>query len=351
MRRYCGRIFSAEELAQIIELIEKNPSKHRLDLSRDVCRMLSWYKADGGLKEMSCRVAMLRMQEDGLIQLPAPRKTNRNRCPIKPAETDITAPQSTILDPVHQLGELHLRLVSSNNSRLWNEYIQRYHYLGYTPLPGAQLRYFVIMNGQVLALLGFGASAWQVAPRDSFIGWDHEQRRRGLPLIVNNARFLILPWVQSKNLASKILAMIARQLPIDWFHRYNIQPVLMETFVETGRFAGTCYRAANWRQVGVRQGRGRQDAKHTNLLPVKHVLVYPLQRQARLEVRFAQVSLQTTARQRATRPAGPVGRAGPGGGSPVRSQTVALDAADHLSSRKLRGGLRKTPLVYLALGD
>jgi hypothetical protein len=130
MRRYCGRIFSAEELAQIIELIEKNPSKHRLDLSRDVCRMLSWYKADGGLKEMSCRVAMLRMQEDGLIQLPAPRRTNQNRCPTKPAETDTTAPQSTILDPVHQLGELYLSLVSSNNSRLWNEYIQRYHYLG-----------------------------------------------------------------------------------------------------------------------------------------------------------------------------------------------------------------------------
>ena len=91
---------------------------------------------------------------------------------------------------MHQFGELQLCLVSSKNSRLWNEYIQRYHYLGYTPLPGAQLRYFVIMNGQVLALLGFGASAWQVAPRDSFIGWDHEQRRRGLPLIVNNARFL-----------------------------------------------------------------------------------------------------------------------------------------------------------------
>jgi hypothetical protein len=279
VKRYCGRDFSVQEQTQIIELIERNPLKNRTDLSRDVCRMLSWYKADGGLKEMSCRVAMLRMQEDGLIQLPASqRTTNLNRRPPKPAETAASEPQALIQEPVHQLSELQLCLVSSNNSRLWNEYIQRYHYLGYTPLPGAQLRYFVIMNGQVLALLGFGASAWQVAPRDSFIGWDHEQRRRGLPLIVNNARFLILPWVQSKNLASKILSMIARQLPIDWFNRYKVQPVLMETFVESGRFYGTCYRAANWIHVGRTKGRGKLGPSGVQSVPVKDIFLYPLAR-------------------------------------------------------------------------
>lgn len=279
MRRYCGRIFSAEELAQIIELIEKNPSKHRLDLSRDVCRLLSWYKADGGLKEMSCRVAMLRMQEDGLIRLPPPRTVNKRKS--KATVTCATEPQSIIQAPVHQLGELQLCLVTSKNSRLWNEYIQRYHYLGYTPLPGAQLRYFITRNEQILALLGFGASAWQVAPRDSFIGWDHDQRRKGLPLIVNNARFLILPWVQSKNLASKILAMIARQLPIDWFERYNIRPVLMETFVETGRFAGTCYRAANWVHVGQTKGRGKLGPQGIQSVPIKDIFLYPLTRNFR----------------------------------------------------------------------
>ena len=279
MRRYCGRIFSAEELAQIIELIEKNPSKHRLDLSRDVCKMLSWYKADGGLKEMSCRVAMLRMQEDGLIRLPPPRTVNKRKS--KATVTCDTEPQSIIQAPVHQLGELQLCLVTSKNSRLWNEYIQRYHYLGYTPLPGAQLRYFITRNEQILALLGFGASAWQVAPRDSFIGWDHDQRRKGLPLIVNNARFLILPWVQSKNLASKILAMIARQLPMDWFDRYNIRPVLMETFVETGRFAGTCYRAANWVHVGQTKGRGKLGPQGIQSVPIKDIFLYPLTRSFR----------------------------------------------------------------------
>ena len=277
MRRYCGRDFSVEEQALIIELITNNTSMNRTDLSRDVCRMLSWYKTDGGLKDMSCRVAMLRMQDDGLIQLPVSLRAKPSRR-SSPPETSATEPQSIIQSPVHQLGALQLCLVTSKDSRLWNEYIQRYHYLGYTPLPGAQLRYFVVMENQVVALLGFGASAWQVAPRDAFIGWDHEQRRQGLALIVNNARFLILPWVQSKNLASKILAMIARQLPIDWFNRYSIQPVLMETFVETGRFAGTCYRAANWIHVGQTKGRGKLGPVGVQSVPIKDIFLYPLTR-------------------------------------------------------------------------
>jgi hypothetical protein len=274
MKRYCGRDFSAEELAQITQFIEQNRSKHRLELSRDICRMLSWYKADGGLKDMSCRVAMLRMQADGLIQLPPPRKVYR---PTKKAViTHNTDPQSPIHSPVHLLGELKFSLVTAKNSRLWNEYIHRYHFLGYRPLPGAQLRYFVTLDEQILALLGFGASAWQAAPRDHFIGWNHEQRIRGLPLIVNNARFLILPWVQSKNLASKILSMIAHQLPMDWRERYHIQPALMETFVETGRFLGTCYRAANWIHVGQTKGRGKLGPSGIQSVPFKEIFLYPL---------------------------------------------------------------------------
>lgn len=280
MKRYCGRDFSTEEQAQLIEFIKQNPSKSRADLSRDVCRMFSWYKADGGLKEMSCRVAMLRMHEDGLIQLPAPRRIKSTRR-SKPSETSATDPQPLIQHPVHQLSALQLHLVTTKDSKLWNEYIQRYHYLGYTPLPGAQLRYFVIMNGQVIALLGFGASAWQIAPRDHFIGWDHDQRRRGLPLIVNNARFLILPWIQSKNLASKILGMIARQLPTDWFNRYHIQPVLMETFVDSERFTGTCYRAANWTHVGQTKGRGKLGPRGVQSVPIKDIFLYPLTRDFR----------------------------------------------------------------------
>ncbi len=160
--------------------------------------------------------------------------------------------------------------------RLWNEYIDRYHYLGYQPLPGAQLRYFAHAQDGLLALMGFGAAAWKTAPRDTFIGWTAHQRETRLHLIVNNARFLILPWVRSKNLASKLLGLAARRLPADWHSRYGYRPVLLETFVEKQRFTGTCYRAANWSCLGDTQGRSKLDTAHAHAVPVKSVWVFPL---------------------------------------------------------------------------
>jgi hypothetical protein len=129
--------------------------------------------------------------------------------------------------------QLHLQIVTKATSAPWNEYIQRYHYLGHSPLPGALLRCFITAGNQIVALTGFGAAAWQTAPRDQFIGWGHDHRKKNLHLIVNNARFLILPWIQSKNLASKILFLMIRTLPDDWERRYNIRPVLMLKFPPT----------------------------------------------------------------------------------------------------------------------
>jgi len=171
--------------------------------------------------------------------------------------------------------------VGRTHSRLWNEYIHRYHYLGYQPLPGAQLRYFVTIEEQIVAALGFGAAAWQTAPRDQFISWTHEQRKRNLPLIVNNARFLIMPWVRSKNLASKILAMLAHRLPDDWAAKYHIRPVLLETFVDSEQFTGTCYKAANWTYVGKTKGRGKLGPAGKQSVPIKDIWLYPLSRQFR----------------------------------------------------------------------
>jgi len=166
-------------------------------------------------------------------------------------------------------------------SSLWNELMERYHYLGYQPLPGAQMRYLVFGGSLLLAAMGFGASAWKVGPRDQFIGWSPDQRVRNLYLVVNNARFLILPWVNSHNLASRILAAAARQVPRDWQARYGYEPVLLETFVERDRFRGTCYRAANWIHVGQTQGRGKLDRHKLFSLPVKNIFVYPLRRDFR----------------------------------------------------------------------
>jgi hypothetical protein len=159
---------------------------------------------------------------------------------------------------------------------LWNELIDRYHYLGYTPLPGAQLRYYITEANEPVALLGFGAAAWQTAPRDTWIGWNAEQRQANLHLIVNNARFLILPWIHSPNLGSRILSLILRRLATDWQQQYAYSPVLVETFVDRSRFTGGVYRAGNWLCVGETTGRGKVERDRNKRVPIKSIWLYPL---------------------------------------------------------------------------
>lgn len=280
--RYCGRKFTPSEMQRIKRLIEDNPGANRAGLSRLVCKKLRWRRPDGRLKDMSCRVAMIRMQNDGLIQLPAPLKTNNNGKPYL-RRTPQAEPELFPIDvPAGALMDLHLQPVADRkDSHLWNEYIDRYHYLGYQPLPGAQLRYFARAQNRTLALLGFGAAAWKTAPRDSFIGWSAEQRQRCLHLVINNARFLILPWVRSRNLASRLLSMACRHLADHWDERYGYRPALVETFVETPRFRGTCYKAANWIYLGETKGRGKLDVHNRAQLPKKSIWVYPLVRDFR----------------------------------------------------------------------
>lgn len=277
--RYCGREFTGTDIELIRRLLADTSGINRQKLSRLFCKAVGWKKADGGLKEMSCRVAFLRMHRDGHISLPAPQKPANNNLK-KGRRTLFALPQPEITNKAGE-HELQLELVEKARSALWNEYIDRYHYLGYTPLPGAQLRYFVKSGDRVLALLGFGAAAWKTAPRDDYIGWDPETRKRNLHLIVNNARFLILPWVRSKNLGSKILSMVSRRICKDWFSRYNYEPVLLETFVEKNRFQGICYKAANWVYVGDTQGRGKLDVHNEYKLPVKGIWLYPMRKDFR----------------------------------------------------------------------
>jgi hypothetical protein len=185
--------------------------------------------------------------------------------------------QASLLQPVHEIGPLTLGIIAPGaTSRLWNEYIARYHYLGYTPMSGSQMRYNVFAGEQLVALLSFGASAWKLAGREPFIGWQEHERLKNLQLVVNNARFLILPWIQSKGLASKILSRIVSQLPNDWHQRYGYRPVLFETFVESPRHRGTCYKAANWINVGQTTGRGKKSTVHHQIIPIKDIWLYPL---------------------------------------------------------------------------
>jgi hypothetical protein len=277
--RYCGREFAETEIELIRKLIADHPKWTRAYLSKVACDQLGWRRPDGRLKEMSCRVAMLRMEKDGLFTLPAPRGARPPAYRLSPTIESVTeAPE--IVSEV-DLQKLSVDLVTKPESSLWNGYVARYHYLGHQLIPGAQLRYIVRAAGEVVALMSFGASAWKTKPRDDLIGWTADQRVKNLHLIVNNSRFLILPWIRQKNLASRILSLTSRRLPQDWMAAYAFSPVLIETFVEKPRFTGTCYKAANWLYLGDTLGRGKLDQFNLYAKPVKSIWVYPLVRDFR----------------------------------------------------------------------
>jgi len=283
MKRYCGKNWTIEDIESIRTLISARPSANRATLSRLVCEMFNWRKPDGKLKEMSCRVAMIRMHRDKLINLPQP-----TRSAPKPYQLVISSecdPAQNIHCLVNELCNLSIEPVKRGKSlSLWNQFVARYHYLGYKMLPGAQLRYFIKDGNRFLGMMGFGAAAWKVAPRDIFIGWNSDIREKRLHLIVNQSRFLILPWVHCRNLASKSLSIITTRLPDDWNQLYGYRPLLMETFVEIARFRGTCYQASNWIMVGNTQGRGKLDRHRLSAQPIKSIWLKPLTEDFRLQL-------------------------------------------------------------------
>ncbi|MHB1555125.1 MAG: Druantia anti-phage system protein DruA [Acidimicrobiales bacterium] len=278
--RYCGREFSTKELARIAELAASLPTRRAI--ADALCDALCWRRPDGRRKDMSARVALLRMERDGLLTLPPPRNANGNG-KIARYQTP-PQPRLPLVTPAsfEALGAVELVVVSTKAaSKRWRELVSSYHYLGYTPFAGAQLRYLIESRSGTLGALGFAASAWACAPRDAHIGWDARQRKARLHLVVGNARFLILPEVRVQNLASHVLSRVARRLRTDWQAAYGYAPVLAETFVEAGRFTGASYRAANWIYVGKTKGRGKLDRDNEHALPVKDIYLYPLQRDYR----------------------------------------------------------------------
>jgi transposase len=274
--KYCGRVFSESEVGCIRSIIDEDSSRNRTAISRIACEQLGWYKPDGTLKWQSMSQVLVKMQADGLITLPPAQSVHSTR--MKPIEhTARTDTRQEIVISAGKLPHIHVEIAKTRDEKsLWNEYIDRYHYLGYTPLPGAQMKYLVYSEDDLLALLGFGASAWRVAPRDYYIGWSDEKREENLHLVVNNARFLILPWVYSKNLASMVLSMVTKRIGEDWQRRYKYKPVLLETFVEKIRFSGSSYKAANWKHIGTTKGRGKNDRFNEARLPKKYIFMYPL---------------------------------------------------------------------------
>lgn len=278
---FAGRTFSVQELQLIQEISRDYQSLGRTEISRTLCELLEWRRPNGRLKNHECRLLLERLQELGAVSLPEIRPLGR-RGPRAVELTPQSEPEQEIVGSAGEFQPLQLEVVdgSSSDSRLWQELMERYHYLHYRVPVGANLRYLVRSSAcpeRALACLLWASPAWKMAVRDRWIGWTEEQRRRNLQLVVTNARFLILPWVHIKGLASQILSLCARQLPADWERRYGYRPRLLETLVDANRFRGTCYRAANWVVLGQTQGRGRMDRHHdSDRSAPKDVYIYPL---------------------------------------------------------------------------
>jgi Domain of unknown function (DUF4338) len=258
---------------------------NRAEIARRVAAALDWRSPSGRHQLMSARVALLRLHRLGLISLPAPTKVNANGRHRRLRRQATWSPPAPLARRVDELESLELAAVSSApESLLYHTLLERYHYLGYSPLAGAQIRYLVRCREGVLGVLGFGASAWRLQPRDQWIGWKKQTQERPLHLILNNSRFLILPMVRCANLGSKVLSLAARRVGADFQERYGYTPVLLESFVEVGRFQGTVYRAANWIEVGWTQGRGKEDRQHQAALPRKAIWLYALRRDFRAQL-------------------------------------------------------------------
>ena len=279
---FCGRTFGADELELMRQMSREYSALGVTEIARTVCELLPWTRPNGRLKNHECRQLLERLQGDGFLQLPelrqrggrGPRRADGSRTPGEP---------TPVAGAARECKPLELALVQGPaESRRWREQMERYHYLGCCVPFGAHLRYWVRNRDRELASLLWTSPAWKMQARDVWIGWSDEQRRHNLQSIVNNGRFLMLPWVQVKGLASKILALSARQMPRDWEIRYGCRPLLLETLVDPTRFRGTCYRAANWIYIGQTAGRGRMDRDHqAHGQAVKDIYVYPLVPDAR----------------------------------------------------------------------
>lgn len=272
-----GRWLDTEDVARIRRLIADNPSWSRRRLSEVLCVEWNWRNSSGRLKDMATRSLLVKLDARGLIQLPARRRTPSNRMArnIPRQEWDTTPVTGTLA----QVEPLELREVSADGTARirFAAALAGYHYLGYRGAVGENLQYMVTdKTGRLLSCLLFGAAAWKCRARDQFIGWTPGLRARNLHLVTNNTRFLILPFVRVAYLASWILGRVLRRLSADWQNKYGHPIVLVETFVEHERFAGTSYKASNWIQLGATTGRSRQDRRHTLQVPVKDVYLYPL---------------------------------------------------------------------------
>jgi hypothetical protein len=281
---FCGRVLTVGELNLVRQIIVDFPRLSQAELAHTICELLDWRRPNGKLKGVECVEWLQKLQQRQAVPSLPELQITKPRGPQRVPTDGRSDPQYAVRGQLADCQPVRLELIEDLAGRqLFQQYIERYHPLGYRFPYGAQLRYLVrgrAPSSEVLACLLFTSAAWKMAPRDRWIGWSDAARQANLARVVNNGRFLILPWVEVPHLASHILASAARQLPTDWLAAYGLRPRLLETLVDRP-YSGTCYRAANWILVGQTQGRGRMDRTHQSHGSCKDILLYPLESHCR----------------------------------------------------------------------
>jgi hypothetical protein len=280
--RYRGRTVTGEDIVFIRELIAQHSHLSRRKLSAKLCEAWQWKQANGALRDMVCRGLLLMLHRAGEIELPAVRQVSLNpfvrRQRPQPMLVD-TTPLDGSLDRIRPIELVQVRRTGAEP--LFNSLVEQHHYLGYEQPVGEHLKYLVLAQGRPVACMAWSSAPRHIASRDRFIGWSAEERKRNLRFLAYNTRFLILPWVRVPHLASHMLGRVARQLSRDWERMYGHAIYFAETFIDPGRFRGTCYRAANWNLLGLTTGRGKASNSKRPNRPIKQVLGYPLHRKFR----------------------------------------------------------------------
>ena len=273
-----GRELSAEDISQLQVLMAEHPGWGRTRLSEELCRRWDWCNAQGRPKDMAARTLLLKLERSGHIMLPPRQRPSSNefRNRIVPVVAFATEAIHSVLRDLRPLS-VSVVAPASADMHLFNGLLAGYHYLGHRNTVGENLRYLIRDRvGRPVACALFGSAAWKCADRDAYVGWDRLTRERNLQRLTNNTRFLILPWVVVPHLASHVLGLIVRRIRADWQTKYGHPVHALETFVDRGRFRGTCYQAANWLRLGATRGRTRNDREHRILAAVKDVYLYPL---------------------------------------------------------------------------
>jgi len=279
---YRGRSVSSEEMAWIRRLIVDHPEVSRWKLSRLVCQAWQWKQANGALRDMVCRGLLLALDRAGEIQLPPARRRVRNRLVERERPEPVIPDNRPVRGALGALTPLEFVPVRRTPEEpLFNSLLEQYHYLGYEQPVGEHLKYLVKARGQAIACLAWSSAPRHLKLRDRYLGWSNPARERNIHLLAYNTRFLILPWVEVPHLASHILGRMAKTVPQDWQRLYAHPIYWLETFVDTARFTGTCYRAANWQEIGITAGRGHRAPTLEQTRPVKKMFGLPLHRKFR----------------------------------------------------------------------